>query len=158
MNTRKNTRNGDMTDVRMPTAAELLASTDPTAEQARGSGAERGRALTAVAEKLGVAEPADARAMREAADAEPGVRARSCLIRADEETGTTTVTVSVAVAYGIPLHEVAERVRARVAEAAVEVLGLPARKKGRAGGGKKAAATPGLRVDVKVVWIDEPGG
>jgi hypothetical protein len=161
-----NQRNDNAAEFRMPTAAELLAETaadsaglgtgaarTPAPDGpgtrdtpgARGSAEASGAAphggLASLGAALGVTEPADARALREAADAEPGIRSRSCLIRRDDETGRTTVVVSVAVAYGLVLPEAAERVRKRVARAAVKVLGVRAKT---------------LTVDVKIVWVDEP--
>ncbi|WP_436773730.1 hypothetical protein [Yinghuangia sp. YIM S09857] len=191
-----NKREDSAAAARMPTAAELLAATGgdaPTAvhpaangaaARARGGRSGRGQGghddqaqgggLAALGAAVGLTEAPDARALREAADAEPGVRSRSCLIRTDDATGETTVTISVAIAYGLALHAVAERVRERVAAAAVDVLGVapPATKrtgakatkktaaaaKSQAAGAKKTTAKRGgtLRVDVKVVWLDEP--
>lgn len=179
----------------MPTAAELLAATEAEAPSALGGAAgaaaksgrpggrqgaqatgEKGGGLAAFGAAVGLVESPNARALREAADAEPGVRSRSCLIRTDEDTGATTVIVSIAVAYGLALHAVADRVREHVAVAAVDVLGIeaPAKKaaKSAAKPASKAASKPSartakakakaaqadgrLRVDVKVVWLDEP--
>lgn len=168
----------------MPTAAELLAATESEAPPAlrttekAAAGQPKGGGLAAFGAAMGLTEAPDARALRDAADAEPGVRSRSCLIRTDDDTGETTVTMSVAIAYGLALHAVAERVRERVAAAAVDVLGvapLPKRADGKAAkktaaaakssaartAKSKSAAKTGaeggaLRVDVKVVWLDEP--
>ncbi|NUU23760.1 MAG: Asp23/Gls24 family envelope stress response protein [Streptomycetaceae bacterium] len=127
-------------DTPMPTAAELLAATDDP-----GRGREHTRppgGIASLGAALGVTEAPDARALREAADAEPGVRSRSCLIHRDSDGGRAMVVVSVAVAYGLALREVAERVRKRVTKAAAKLLGV--RQKD-------------VTVDVKIVWIDEPG-
>ncbi|MDI2126336.1 hypothetical protein [Yinghuangia seranimata] len=115
----------------LPTAEELLAATTPPA---RGRSAHAAPDASASLD----AEPEGARALRAAADAEPGVRSRSCLIRTEDD-GRPVVTLSIAVAYGRPLHEVADRVRARVTKAAGRALHT--RKK--------------PTVDVKVVWLDD---
>ncbi|MCF2533041.1 hypothetical protein [Yinghuangia soli] len=134
----------------MPTATALLAATaaSPAAGTAPAKDAHSPAApaakrggLAGLEAALGLGEAPESRALREAADAEPGVRSRSCLVRTDEKSGTTTVIVSIAVAYGIALHAAADRVRARIAKAAPKVLGAPA---------------DSIQVDVKIVWLDEP--
>lgn len=123
----------------MPTAEQLLAATAPSA---RGNGtALRGRRPNAVGDLAGVTESPDARALRAAADAEPGVRSRSCLIRADDPPTEVRVIVSIAVAYGLAVHEVAHRVRTRVATAASDLFGV---------------TRESVTVDVKIVWLDAP--
>lgn len=123
------------------TAAKPAASTaadSGSAEQPAGAPRHR---LTEAAEALGLTESPQAAALRAAADAEPGVRSRSCLIR-EADDGTTTVMISIAVAYGRVLPETAERVRARVKKAVPKVLKLRVRD---------------VRIDVRIVWLDEPG-
>ncbi len=130
----------------MPTAEELLAATTPSARGDRGAReatAVRGRPSDKLADLAGVTEAADARTLRAAADGEPGVRSRSCLIRTDEIPDGVRVIVSIAVAYGLAVHEVAHRVRIRVTAAAADLFGV---------------APESVTVDVKVVWLDEPAG
>ncbi|UGQ10173.1 hypothetical protein LO772_25305 [Yinghuangia sp. ASG 101] len=141
-----NARNGSTDDVSgsvMPTAEQLLAATAPPGHGGEKGGAKAGRGTPrkGIGDIPGITESPDARALRAAADAEPGVRSRSCLIRTDEPPVGVRVIVSIAVAYGLALHEVARRVRTRVATAAAELF---------------EAAPDAVTVDVKVVWLDEP--
>lgn len=136
----------DVTEPVMPTAAELLAATAPTTrgnDATREGTAARGRPPTALGDIAGATESPEARTLRAAADAEPGVRSRSCLIRTGEPPARVRVIVSIAVTYGLAVHEVARRVRTRVAATAVDLLGV---------------APDAVTVDVKVVWLDEPAG
>ncbi|WP_406287683.1 Asp23/Gls24 family envelope stress response protein [Embleya sp. NBC_00896] len=85
-------------------------------------------------EQLTLTETAAARTLRAAADAEPGVQARSCRIRPHENRagaavpGPVTVRLSVGVPYGEPIHPLADRLRERVTRAATERLGLEVAK------------------------------
>ncbi|MFE3204975.1 Asp23/Gls24 family envelope stress response protein [Embleya sp. NPDC059237] len=85
-------------------------------------------------EQLMLTETAAARTLRAAADAEPGVQARSCRIRPFENRagaavpGPVTVRLSVGVPYGEPIHALADRLRERVRRAAMERLGLEVAK------------------------------
>jgi hypothetical protein len=95
--------------------------------------ARRGDALTVARDGLGrvqVARAAAAAALRHAADAVPGVRARSCRVEPDPDgvpgaggVRPVRVTLTVVVAAGAVVPAVADAVRARVARAAA-VLGL----------------------------------
>ncbi|WP_436787417.1 hypothetical protein [Yinghuangia sp. YIM S10712] len=134
-----NTQDDNASKPAVPTAAELLAATAPTARG--GQAVPPGASPSTLEDTLGITESPSARTLRAAADAEPGVRSRSCLIRTDETPGGVRVIVSIAVAYGLAVHEVAHRVRRRVAAAAVDLFGT---------------APESVTVDVKVVWLDEP--
>lgn len=124
-----------------PAPAASAPHAGPTTDSAEQStGAPRHR-LTEAAEALGLTESPQAAALRAAADEEPGVRSRSCLFREGDD-GKTTVMMSIAVAYGLVLPETAERVRARVKKAVPKVLNLRVRD---------------VRIDVRIVWLDEPG-
>lgn len=122
-------------------AATAPAPAEPSAKSAEQPTPAPRHRLTEAVEALGLTEPPQAAALRAAADAEPGVRSRSCLIREGDD-GTTTVMMSIAVAYGHVLPETAERVRARVKKAVPKILKLRIRD---------------VRIDVRIVWLDEPG-
>ncbi|MFC9603735.1 hypothetical protein ACFTTN_09750 [Streptomyces niveus] len=74
-------------------------------------------------EDLWIVEAAAARAFRGAAESVPGVRAGSCRI-GPRERGPVRVRLEVAAALHLSLPDLAEEIRARVAEAARDTLGI----------------------------------
>ncbi|MGW0565082.1 hypothetical protein ACWDZ4_31935 [Streptomyces sp. NPDC003016] len=72
-----------------------------------------------------VFEAAAAKALRAAADALPGVRTGSCRIAPVGHAARVEIEVAVALSWTLP--EACDAVRARVAAAAGEVLGMPVR-------------------------------
>lgn len=74
-----------------------------------------------------IVEAAAARLLRAAVDALPGVRAGSCriaLLDAADPTGPVNVRVEVAARLGLPLQDLADSVRARIAEVADRDIGI----------------------------------
>ncbi|MGA4542328.1 Asp23/Gls24 family envelope stress response protein [Uniformispora flossi] len=124
-----------------PATAAPASAAEPGAKSAEQPTPAPRHRLTEAVEALGLTESPQAAALRAAADAEPGVRSRSCLIREGDD-GKTTVMMSIAVSYGYVLPETAERVRARVKKAVPKILKLRIRD---------------VRIDVRIVWLDEPG-
>lgn len=74
--------------------------------------------------ELRIAESADAKVLRQAADTVPGVRAATCrLVPADEGTDVR-VTMTVAAALDRPLPDRVDQVRRSVLDSAGQDLGL----------------------------------
>lgn len=74
-------------------------------------------------EDLWIVEAAAARAFRAAAESLPGVRAGSCRI-SPRERGPVNVRLEVAAALHLNLPELAEEIRARVADSARDAIGI----------------------------------
>ncbi|MBM7804679.1 hypothetical protein JOD57_000516 [Geodermatophilus bullaregiensis] len=77
--------------------------------------------------RVEVAEAAAVRVLRAAVDGLGDVRAGACRVAVDATAGERVlrVTLTVTARAGVPLPELTERVRARVAAAGEEALGLP---------------------------------
>ncbi|MEX5719273.1 hypothetical protein [Geodermatophilus maliterrae] len=77
--------------------------------------------------RVEVAEAAAVRVLRAAVDGLGDVRAGACRVAVDgtAEQRVLRVTLTVTARAGLPLPELAERVRARVAAAGEEAFGLP---------------------------------
>lgn len=74
-------------------------------------------------EDLWIVEAAAARAFRAAADSLPGVRAGSCRV-SPRERGPVRVRLEVAAGLHLSLPDLAEEIRARVAESARDTIGI----------------------------------